>query len=65
MWRRRRSAALHFLSMVTSRAGPDITQLNLACIPKACLLVCAKTLSTVVLSDRAAALPCAASRPHT
>lgn len=42
--------------MVTLLSVPDITQVNLACIPKACLLVCAKTLSTLALSDRVASL---------
>lgn len=46
------SSIKSLLSMVTSPSVPDITQLNLACIPKACLLVCAKTLSTCALSDR-------------
>ncbi len=45
-----------FLSMVTLLSVPDINQVNLACYPKACLLACAKTLSTLVLSDGVANL---------
>lgn len=50
------SSIMSFLSMVTFLAVPDITQFNLACIPKACLLVCAKTLSTIALSDKVVSL---------
>lgn len=47
---------MSFLSTVTFLSVPDITQFNLACIPKACLLVCAKTLSTIALSDKVVSL---------
>lgn len=58
------SSIMSFLNMVTFLSVPDITQVNLACISKACLLLCTKRPCQLLHRvTEWPALPCAASQP--